>query len=79
MAPAELEALLLTHAAVQDTAVVGVSNKEAGEVPRAYVVLKPNVTAVTQNDLVKFVSGLSILINYSAVLLLNFFTALRIS
>lgn len=42
VAPAELEALLLTHAAVLDTAVVRTADEEAGEVPKAYVVLKPD-------------------------------------
>lgn len=50
VAPAELEALLLTHNAVADAAVIQVPDEEAGEVPRAYVVLKEddhsqNVTA----------------------------------
>jgi 4-coumarate--CoA ligase len=38
--PAELEALLLTHGAVADAAVVGLPDEEAGEVPAAFVVLK---------------------------------------
>ncbi len=42
MAPAELEALLLTHPAVLDAAVVRKADDEAGEVPKAYVVLKPD-------------------------------------
>jgi acyl-CoA synthetase (AMP-forming)/AMP-acid ligase II len=37
--PAELEALLLTHPAVADTAVVGVPDEEAGELPKAFVVV----------------------------------------
>jgi len=40
VAPAELEALLLTHPAVLDAAVVRAPDEEAGEVPKAYVVLK---------------------------------------
>ncbi|HEV8308891.1 MAG TPA: 4-coumarate--CoA ligase family protein [Methylomirabilota bacterium] len=40
VAPAELEALLLTHPAVLDVAVVRKTDEEAGEVPKAYVVLK---------------------------------------
>ena len=40
MAPAELEALLVTHPAVLDAAVVRKADEEAGEVPKAYVVLK---------------------------------------
>jgi acyl-CoA synthetase (AMP-forming)/AMP-acid ligase II len=42
VAPAELEALLLTHAAVLDCAVVRKADEEAGEVPKAFVVLKPD-------------------------------------
>ncbi|MBI3634813.1 MAG: 4-coumarate--CoA ligase family protein [Candidatus Rokubacteria bacterium] len=42
VAPAELEALLLTHPAVLDAAVVRKADEEAGEVPKAYVVLKPD-------------------------------------
>jgi acyl-CoA synthetase (AMP-forming)/AMP-acid ligase II len=40
VAPAELEALLLTHPAVLDVAVVRRADEEAGEVPKAFVVLK---------------------------------------
>jgi len=40
VAPAELEALLVTHPAVLDAAVVRRADEEAGEVPKAYVVLK---------------------------------------
>ena len=42
VAPAELEALLLTHPAVLDAAVVRQADEEAGEVPKAYVVLRPD-------------------------------------
>jgi len=42
VAPAELEALLLTHPAVLDAAVVRRADEEAGEVPKAYIVLKPD-------------------------------------
>lgn len=39
MAPAELEALLLTHPLISDAAVIGVPAQEEGnEVPRAYIV-----------------------------------------
>jgi 4-coumarate--CoA ligase len=43
--PAELEALLITHPAVADVAVIGVPDEEAGERPKAFVVLKPGVDA----------------------------------
>jgi acyl-CoA synthetase (AMP-forming)/AMP-acid ligase II len=40
VAPAELEAILLTHRAVADAAVIPSPDEEAGEVPKAFVVLK---------------------------------------
>jgi acyl-CoA synthetase (AMP-forming)/AMP-acid ligase II len=42
--PAELEAILLTHPAVADAAVIPSPDEEAGEVPKAFVVLKSEVT-----------------------------------
>jgi acyl-CoA synthetase (AMP-forming)/AMP-acid ligase II len=38
--PAELEAVLLTHPCIADAAVIPCSDEEAGEVPKAIVVLK---------------------------------------
>lgn len=40
VAPAELEGLLLSHPAVADVAVVPSPDEEAGEVPKAFVVLR---------------------------------------
>jgi 4-coumarate--CoA ligase len=45
VAPAELEALLLTHPDVADAAVIGIPDDEAGEVPKGFVVLKPGADA----------------------------------
>jgi len=45
VAPAELEALLVTHPAVLDVAVVRIADEEAGEVPKAFVVLKPDAAS----------------------------------
>ena len=45
IAPAELEAILLSHPAVSDAAVIPIANEEAGEVPKAFVVLKSHVGA----------------------------------
>jgi acyl-CoA synthetase (AMP-forming)/AMP-acid ligase II len=42
VAPAELEAILITHPAVLDAAVIRKGDAEAGEVPKALVVLKPD-------------------------------------
>ena len=51
--PAELEALLMTHPAVADVAVVRSPDEEAGEVPKAFVVLREPVSA---EDLMDFVA-----------------------
>jgi acyl-CoA synthetase (AMP-forming)/AMP-acid ligase II len=40
VAPAELEAVLISHSMVADAAVVASPNEEAGEVPKAFLVLK---------------------------------------
>jgi acyl-CoA synthetase (AMP-forming)/AMP-acid ligase II len=45
IAPAELEALLLTHPAITDAAVIGVGDEEAGEIPKAFVVSAGSLTA----------------------------------
>jgi 4-coumarate--CoA ligase len=45
VAPAELEDLLLGHDLVEDCAVIGIADEwsDAGEVPKAFVVVKPGV------------------------------------
>ncbi|PYN67773.1 MAG: 4-coumarate--CoA ligase family protein, partial [Candidatus Rokuibacteriota bacterium] len=45
VAPAELEAVLLTHPAILDAAVIRKADEEAGEVPKAFVVLKPDAAS----------------------------------
>ncbi len=53
VAPAELEALLLTHPGVVDVAVVGVPDVLGGEVPKAFVV----GVGVSGAELMEWVSG----------------------
>ncbi|WP_380168162.1 AMP-binding protein [Jannaschia sp. R86511] len=55
VAPAELEALLLTHPDVADAAVVGVVDEQAGELPVGHVVLKAGAQA-TAEDVMAFVA-----------------------
>ncbi|MEE8330930.1 MAG: 4-coumarate--CoA ligase family protein [Acidimicrobiia bacterium] len=44
VAPAELEALLLSNPAIADVAVIASPDEEAGEVPKAFVVLRSETT-----------------------------------
>lgn len=53
VAPAELEALLLSHPAIADAAVIPSPDADAGEIPVAFVVAKEMVSA---SDIMNFVS-----------------------
>jgi len=57
VAPAELEALLLTHPHLSDAAVIPVEDEQSGQLPRAYVTLKDNVMSsdVTEEDIKEWV------------------------
>ena len=44
IAPAELEAVLLGHPSIADAAVIPLADEEAGQVPKAFVVLKGELT-----------------------------------
>ncbi|MDG2039710.1 MAG: AMP-binding protein, partial [Ilumatobacter sp.] len=48
VAPAELEALLVTHPKIADVAVIGVPDDEAGEVPKAFVTVLPGVSVTIE-------------------------------
>jgi len=56
VAPAELEALLLTHPAIADCGVVGIPDEVAGELPRAYVV-KREGAQVTESEIIQYLAG----------------------
>lgn len=54
VAPAELEALILSHPIVKDVGVVGVPDDLAGELPMAFVVKQGNCT---EKDIIDFVAS----------------------
>ncbi|MFI7403568.1 4-coumarate--CoA ligase family protein [Streptomyces sp. NPDC049541] len=56
VAPAELEALLLTHPGVTDAAVIGVYNDDNNEVPHAYVVRRPTATDLSETEVMMYVA-----------------------
>lgn len=54
--PAEVEAVLCEHPAVADAGVIGKKDDEAGEIPKAFVQLRPNASA-TSDEIIAFVKG----------------------
>jgi acyl-coenzyme A synthetase/AMP-(fatty) acid ligase len=57
VAPAELEAVLLSHPQVADAAVIPSHDEEAGEIPKAFVVLHPGANAdVDAEEIMEFVA-----------------------
>ncbi|WP_406170646.1 4-coumarate--CoA ligase family protein [Streptomyces sp. NBC_00996] len=56
VAPAELEALLLTHPGIADAAVIGTYNEDNNEVPHAYVVRQPSATDLSEGEIMMYVA-----------------------
>lgn len=57
VAPAELEDILITHPAIAEAAVIGIPDEQAGEVPRAYVVKRPGMDSVSDDEIGAFVNS----------------------
>jgi len=55
VAPAEIEAVLAAHPSVSDAAVIPSPDPRTGEIPKAYVVLKPG-TQATETELMDYVA-----------------------
>src|SRR5579883_364490 len=56
VAPAQIEALLLEHPAVKDAAVVAKPSEEAGEIPKAFIVLRPGYEGQDASELMAWVN-----------------------
>ncbi|MFL5695238.1 MAG: class I adenylate-forming enzyme family protein [Ktedonobacteraceae bacterium] len=57
IAPAEIESLLMEHPAVMDSAVIGIPDDEAGELPKGFVVIRKGHEDVTPDDILTFANG----------------------
>jgi fatty-acyl-CoA synthase len=57
IATPEVERVLYEHPAVLEAAVIGQPDERWGEVPRAFVVLRPGVEAVTPQEIIEFCRG----------------------
>ena len=55
VAPAELEGIIQSHPAVADVAVIPSPDEEAGEIPKAFVVVKPDTT-LTADEVIAYVA-----------------------
>ncbi|MCX5200514.1 4-coumarate--CoA ligase family protein [Streptomyces sp. NBC_00237] len=56
VAPADLEALLLTHDGIADAAVIGVYDSDNNEIPKAYVVRQTHAAHLTEEDVIAYVA-----------------------
>lgn len=57
MIPSQLEAILKSHPAVEDAAVVGIKSEDYGELPMAYAMKKPGHDKLDARRLVNFLHG----------------------
>jgi long-chain acyl-CoA synthetase len=57
IAPAQVEALLLEHPAVADVAVIAKPSDEAGEIPKAFVVLRAGYEHQQADELMAWVNA----------------------
>lgn len=57
VAPAELEALLLTHEGIADAAVIGVRRSDGNEIPKAFVVRRDSHADLGATEILEFVAA----------------------
>ncbi|CAN4082672.1 unnamed protein product [Withania somnifera] len=56
VAPAQLEGILVTHPSVEDAALVGLPDEEAGEIPAAWVVLNTKAKE-SHEDIINYIAS----------------------
>ncbi|MEO7006872.1 MAG: 4-coumarate--CoA ligase family protein, partial [Terrimesophilobacter sp.] len=56
VAPAVLEAVLLSHPQIADAAVIGVNDDDGQEIPKAFIVLQQGVV-LSEQDVMDFVAS----------------------
>ncbi|MFI2434421.1 4-coumarate--CoA ligase family protein [Streptomyces sp. NPDC018693] len=56
VAPAELEALLLTHPGIADAAVIGVHDDQGNEVPHAHIVRRATAPDLSEGEVMMYVA-----------------------
>ncbi|KPC63048.1 AMP-dependent synthetase [Streptomyces sp. NRRL WC-3753] len=56
VAPADIEALLLTHPGIADAAVIGEYNDDGNEVPHAFVVRQPAAPGLAEGEIMMYVA-----------------------
>ncbi|MER6981388.1 4-coumarate--CoA ligase family protein [Streptomyces carpinensis] len=56
VAPAELEAQLLTHPGIADAAVIGAHDEDGNEIPHAFVVRQPTADGLNENEVMLYVA-----------------------
>ncbi|KAK9064057.1 hypothetical protein SSX86_017929 [Deinandra increscens subsp. villosa] len=66
VAPAELEAILISHPLILDAAVIPLEDEEAGEIPMAYVV-RAIGSELSEDQVIQFVAGQ---VSYTSLFLL---------
>lgn len=57
VAPAEIEAILVSHNEIEDAAVIGIPDEYAGELPLAFIVKKSN-SSITEAEIKNYVAGI---------------------
>jgi acyl-CoA synthetase (AMP-forming)/AMP-acid ligase II len=75
VSPSELESVIMKHPMVLDVVVVGEVDEVVGEIPKAFVVVKPNMS-VTPDDIISHVRDR--LVHYKQVRRVQFCNALDI-